>query len=510
MRLLKSHPILDLLFDTRFWYEMLISITTLIIYFVLAVAVTVVIKNILNLDTVHCAEQVSDAYTAAKDSKGKLVTELLSNSSRKIPDNIQSAINTINLDQNQEAAVNTVTNPVRAAVARTAGQGVEYAIINFNFKQLLTCGIPAGSVAAMDWKHTPVNLYVKSLAAGLAASVTVSGVSVGKAINNWLDQGNLAANTTRYSNSTSSTASNANSINPNYPIHSSLEKEDSIFSFLVSIYEYLLGWMNHHDPNRLSSNIDGTMFDLSNYNFFFTSFNLIVYLMFTAVLYYIFIGFVQLSLKYFKNIVSRISNSNGVVYTTSVMGKMIVVIEVMLIMVFVFGMACSVVLYIYYHLPIEVAKHLNSTMTTKVNKSTDYTIGYSIGGVSFYYSQKFLTFVIACILGFYRTFVLIKPLECHKYTKIAIVFLSVNFVSFVTQFITNMVALNSIGLTFIELFNKCNNGIDLVFYSFVTVILSSVIQYFFLPVTLRVTAKEKKGKNQLYLLKTNDTRFMIL
>lgn len=238
--------------------------------------------------------------------------------------------------------------------------------------------------------------------------------------------------------------------------------------------------MKHHDSNRLPSNTDGTMFDLSNYNFFFTSFNLIVYLMFTAVLYYIFIGFVQLSLKYYNNIVSRITNFNSVVYTTSVMDKILVVTKVMLILVFVFGMACSLVLYIYYHLPIEIAKHLNSTMITKVNKSTDYAIGYSTAGVSFYYTQKFSTFVITMILGFYRTYMLIKPLECAKYTKIVIVIISVNFVAFVTKLITNIVALNSTALTFVELFNKCNNGIDLVFYSFVTAILSSVIQYFFL------------------------------
>lgn len=238
--------------------------------------------------------------------------------------------------------------------------------------------------------------------------------------------------------------------------------------------------MKHHDPDRLPPNTDGIVFDLSGYNFFFTSFNLIVYLMFTAVLYYIIIGFVQLSLKYFNNILSRLGNPNGLIYISPAMEKMIVITKVMLILVFVFTMTCSVSLYIYYHLPVDVAKHLNSTMISAYGKSTDYTIGYFMLGIYFQYCQKFYTFIITCILGIYRTYALIKPLECNKYLKIAVVFISVNFISFVTQFITNIVAIDKIGLTFMELFNKCNNSIDLVFYSFVIAILSSVIQYLFL------------------------------
>ena len=247
--------------------------------------------------------------------------------------------------------------------------------------------------------------------------------------------------------------------------------------------------MKHHDPNRLPSNTDGIVFDLSSYNFFFTSFNLIVYLMFTAVLYYIFIGFVQLSLKYFNNILSQVGNPNGVIYISSAMGKMIVITKVMLILVFVFTMTCSVFLTIYYHLPVDVAKHLNSTMITQYSKSTDYTIGYYTVGISFYYFQKFYTIVITCILGFYRTYALIKPLECSNYLKIGIVFISVNFVSFVTQFITSMVAIDKTGLTFMELFNKCNNSIDLVFYSFVIAILSSVIHSIFLFIKEKSVSK---------------------
>ena len=246
---------------------------------------------------------------------------------------------------------------------------------------------------------------------------------------------------------------------------------------MEAIYQYLLDWMKHHGSNRLPSNTDGIVFDLSSYNLLFTSFNLIVYLMFTAVLYSIFIGFVQLSLKYIKNILSEVVNRNGLVYITSAMEKMIVITKVLLVLVFVFTMTCSVFLYIYYHLPVDVAKHLNSTMITQYGKSMDYTIGYYTVGISFYYLQKFFTIVITSILGFYRTYALIKPLECSSYLKIAIVFLSVNFVSFVTQFITSMVAIEKTGLTFMELFNKCNNSIDLVFYSFVIAILSSVIHY---------------------------------
>lgn len=245
----------------------------------------------------------------------------------------------------------------------------------------------------------------KSIAAGLAAAATSTGVAVGNSIKSLrrLQRTTPVVNNMHNSNSGNNTNSNVNSGNPDYSVHSSLEEGDSISNFMVSIYQFLLGWMKDHDPNRLPSNTDGIVFDLSSYNFLFTSFNLIVYLMFTAVLYYIFIGFVQLSLKYFNNILSEIGNRNGVVYISSAMEKMIVITKVMLVLVFVFTMTCSVFLYIYYHLPVDLAKHLNSTMITQYSKSTDYTIGYYTVGISFYYFQKFYTIVITCILGFYRT-----------------------------------------------------------------------------------------------------------
>jgi len=203
---------------------------TLIIYFVLALAVTVLIQAIFNQDTLHCAEQASDAYAAAKNSKGKLVIDLLSGSSQTIPEHIASGTSSMIADQQQELAANTAINPTRATVARAMGKAVEYTVNNFPLSVLPNIGLPAGTIAAEAWKNTPGNVYAKSLAAGIRAATVTAGVAGGHFIGRWLNGPNPEANTTQHSNSTSNNNSNANSINPDYSIHSSLEEEDSISS----------------------------------------------------------------------------------------------------------------------------------------------------------------------------------------------------------------------------------------------------------------------------------------
>lgn len=92
---------------------MIISIImTLIIFFVLALAVSLLINSIFTIETQHCAEQTPNAYAAAKDSTGKLVAELASNSSRTLSEHIAGGTSSISLDQQQEIALNTVNNPL--------------------------------------------------------------------------------------------------------------------------------------------------------------------------------------------------------------------------------------------------------------------------------------------------------------------------------------------------------------------------------------------------------------
>lgn len=55
-----------------------------------------------------------------------------------------------------------------------------------------------------------------------------------------------------------------------------------------------------------------------------------------------------------------------------------------------------------------------------------------------------------------------------------VVYTSVNIVSFTIQYIMNMIIASNRDLTFIELFSRCNNSIDLVFYSFIILIFSVV------------------------------------
>ena len=263
--------------------------------------------------------------------------------------------------------------------------------------------------------------------------------------------------------------------------HSPLEEGNSL---LGCFYQFLLDWMKSHEPGRLApnTNTNGILFDFSNYDFFFTSFNLIVYLMYTAVLYYITIGIMYISVKYLIKIMSRGSkvyesinlgsNNQFIVYLESGLQKMVPIIKVILIMLFVFITLASTCLYIYYPLPVHIAEDMNTILMSKLNKSTDYLIGYFFLDIPFYYTQKFSGVLLTCILGFYRGYVLIKNLECNKYLKMFILFISANLVSYTTKVIMNQVAVNKGGITLTELFNKCNTSIELVFYSIIITIFS--------------------------------------
>lgn len=79
--------------------------------------------------------------------------------------------------------------------------------------------------------------------------------------------------------------------------------------------------------------------------------------------------------------------------------------------------------------------------------------------------------VTISILGIYRTYILINPLQCNKFIKVIIAFTYVNIVNFVSQFILSLVETDNKGMTFIKLFSKSNISIDLVFYSFVIAII---------------------------------------
>ena len=290
----------------------------------------------------------------------------------------------------------------------------------------------------------------------------------------------------KHNDNISDSVPNPTNSNP-FSIQSVLEQPNPI-SFMKSIYQYLLNWMKYHDPNRLpiSSNTDGVTFSLSNYDFFFTSFNLIVYLMFTVLVYFIIIGFVLFSVTYFNKSVSHVDKVGQSlqkmkkilgVDITSAIGKMILILKVILVLVFMLAIAFSTYLSIYYHLPLDVAKDLNFSKISQLNKPTDYLIGYFSGGIPYHYIQKISGLVIICILGFYRTYILINPLQCNKFIKVVIVFAYVNIVNFVSQFILSLIETDNKGMTFMKLFSKCNISIDLVFYSFVIIIISIVAQY---------------------------------
>lgn len=141
--------------------------------------------------------------------------------------------------------------------------------------------------------------------------------------------------------------------------------------------------MKYYNSEGLPSNTDAIVFDFSSYNLFFTSFNVITFLMFTAVVYDLYFSITLLSLKYFNSILSRSgkltrflvgadpSNKDRVGSITSAIGKTITIIQGILVFLFLFTMVASVYLYLYYPLSEDLAKDLNSIIVTQFKRSPD-------------------------------------------------------------------------------------------------------------------------------------------
>lgn len=431
--------------------------------------------------TVYCSEETDSSHyknleivtTNTIQNVGSSSIEINSGALRDIP------------KLAKDVSVKAIGSELCAAVAEPVGEGVKVLIKKAPTYNELLAVIPA--TAGL---YACIKGGANAPGGPVAKSLTTLGLISAASFGSSLIQNKTAADNFRdfaFGLPKPNTEGDDNS-KTNFVIHSPNEEVNTT-SFLDFFYEFLVNWMKSHDPNRLPGNTGVTLLDsFPNYQFF-TSFNLIVYILFTTGLYFVFFNFTLYSLKYSSNYFRKLKKVSPagtdvyhktVGYISWIIRNIITINKVILISLFLIILVCSSCLYIFYFIPFELANDFNTTLKAVFNCSIDVPIEIKILTIPVHLYQKLAQIVIACLFLYYRTYLLINPLKCTKFIKNIIVIFILFFYQTGTRYIMDIVLVDdptTDSISFIKMSNACNACNQLVFYSLILIIISVTIQY---------------------------------
>lgn len=263
--------------------------------------------------------------------------------------------------------------------------------------------------------------------------------------------------------------------------------------------------MKFHDASRCPSNTDVSQLDcvssegISMYSFF-TTFNLIVYILFTVALFFVLSIFTQIFISYFsKKIpswlgkVSKLfSGQNETDLKTVEFNKslgamrgIISINKVVIVSLFVILLILSMFLYKNYTIPIYFSSHFCEILKAKYNTSIEVPIGITILTLPVHYFQKAAQLVLGIAFGFYRTYLLVRTLEWSNFKKHLLGITIIYYFHEISDYILKVVLVDNDttnDIPFIKMCEACNASTKLLFYSLLAVLISVTLQktiYFF-------------------------------
>ena len=294
--------------------------------------------------------------------------------------------------------------------------------------------------------------------------------------------------------STSSDVPTDGDIASKYKIHCPLEETEST-SFLSSIYSFMLECVKSISGSSNRFPLDLGVNDCFTSHYYFTNLNLLVYIMFIAVLCFsiftvafFFSNLYPLknwskttTLFYGKGVVENREPSKNIHFITWLVKNLIVINKVLLLFLFIIILISSTYLYFNYSFSSDLGNHFNNIMKGLHGLSYDYTIVYKSFGVHVQYIQKISEFVLVAIIGIYRAYFLIRPLEYNEHIKVVVGVIIAFIMRQTVVFITSITIVGDIevGATFAEIFNGYNLNIKLVFYSLLIFIFFFTMEYIF-------------------------------
>jgi len=184
--------------------------------------------------------------------------------------------------------------------------------------------------------------------------------------------------------------------------------------------------MKFHDASRCPSNTDVSQLDcvssdgISMYSFF-TTFNLIVYILFTVTLFFVLSNFTLFFISYFsKNSTSWLgkvsklfsgqseTDLKTVEFNKSLVSGIISINKVVIVSLFVILLILSMFLYNYYTISSYFSSHFSEILKAKYNTSIEVPIDITILTLPVHYFKKAAQLVLGIAFGFYRTYLLVR------------------------------------------------------------------------------------------------------
>ena len=155
--------------------------------------------------------------------------------------------------------------------------------------------------------------------------------------------------------------------------------------------------------------------------------------------------------------------------------------KVLFISLFVFILVIISYLYLCYPMSLDLANYLNTYLKIEYGTSKDVLISFIILGFPVYLYHK-LGHIIMSLFFFvvYRTYYLIRPMECHTIAK-SILVIAISYVySSVSLYILKIAQVEDTttdATTIIKMCDAYNLCIEIVFYSLIFILIFFTILY---------------------------------
>lgn len=275
--------------------------------------------------------------------------------------------------------------------------------------------------------------------------------------------------------SNQNTVTSTDNVNHSHKVPCIIEEGETT-TFVQSCNNFVVDWLHFNYGNRVPANLSGNLLDYFSFDFSFTSLNLSIIFMHTLVYWLFLFLFTLLSLKYFSSKLTSWLNKTTKM-SAAVVQFFISINILVVIFLFIVILIFSVYIYFYCNIPQDVAHHINNTMKILLDKTTDITITNTFLGVDSRHYMKLSGTVGLCILGIYRTYVVIRPLYLSTTIASCFVLFVLYTVKVTYTFITKITTMGSDSepSTLLELFGRYNDSNHVLFYSMIIIILSVTV-----------------------------------
>jgi Cytochrome C and Quinol oxidase polypeptide I len=419
--------------------------------------------------------------------------------------NIVNSSDSSELPEVSDLNKTTTREEIASTVGSAVGAATEYLINNVGPIDI-SAAASAAAVAKHAWNQTPGNYALKGASAGVTFGATFLAAEVAKHTAEYF-KGDASNNST--SDQSNSTSSNTSSSQPTIDAPTSSPKDFTFSSPLEPGEDSnLISWLFLLLPSWLKSGLTDRLPTLSlhlgfSYDSFFSLFNLLIYIMWNLFMVCIILYPFLLIYKYKDNLLKIFPQMVTRFLPNFSFNFIYMGIWVILLVIFILLYLCCTYLFFNCHISNDIADLCNLKVCQMKNLSKNYTIAFHLFDLPIEYYQYILGHLIIIIFGYYRSFVLIKPLNLGKWFKFTVLMISGFTVRYGSSIVLDLLNVKKakLGLTFLGLFNMYNTLVLVMWLSLSIFIITSILlvyNQFVIHYIVKVLAlKDQSNNNKL-------------